>query len=467
MCSKAPAVRVVFLVATLLATLTPVQGLLNQAVRGGEKADLSAAFVVGSVWKGEEIVTRPKPDTSPLELTVLERDGEKYTAVLVWPTKNYHRTVEGTIKQDGRLTWKGAAGAPNPGHPHDGRINGHKIEFKITPKGDGVEAHGAFNLATPPEKYDPTTLFIKGSVWQGDEVVTKPKPHTTIWEFSILERNGDKFTAQMHSKDNFRRRVEGTIKPDGSFTWKGTDEKNLGHPHNGKINGSKIEFKITPKGDGVEAHGAFTLVMAGPRYDQIRQGSGPTCWINASMAAVQYSGYDLPGQIQGKGNNRYEVKLYNLDDPKKGTAAGLHETIVQVDFDGKTLPADPKVKTGDKAAIWTVVYQRAVIEAVRQWDPTQSIEKPHGGGGDVIGMMTGRPPVRISAKAADARQKVESALEARKAVIYGMGTHYWAVLKSSSESVTAYNPYGHTQVFTWELVRDKGRVFFVAESKGK
>jgi hypothetical protein len=459
--------RVLVVTAVLLPAFQTFQSVaLLQAVRGGEKADLSVAFVPGSVWTGNEVVIKPKPETLTLELTVRERHGDNYTAMLVWPEKSFHRFVEGTIDKYGGFTWKGQAGAPKPGHPHDGKINGNKIEFKVTPQGDGFETHGTLTLVLTPEKVDLSAAFIKGSVWKGDEVVTKPKPARTTWELTVLERHGDKYTAELVSTGNFRRRVEGTVKENGGLTWKGAvGERNPGHPHDGKVNGTKIEFKSTPKRDGVEAHGTFTMVPAGPRYDQIRQGRGPTCGFNATMAAMMHSGIDITKCITYKGNNRYEVKLHVHNEPGVGPVGGLHVETIPVDFDGKTLlAADPKITPGNKNEIWVVVIQRAMIEAIRRWNPKQSIEHPlppAGGRDDVMAMLSGRLPKPIWVNEPDARQRVEAAIKAGKPLIYSDGHHVRAVLGATKDGLSLYDPYGYVVNLSWENNIKKGKRFWV------
>jgi hypothetical protein len=254
--SKTLVIGTVYSLAIVCANLTSFQHATSiPAASAGEKPDVTADFVKGSVWKGREVATKPKPSTVTWQLTVIERDGQIFTAQLV-SSGNFRRRVEGTIKKDGSFTWKGAAGEPNPGHPHEGKIFSNKIDFNITPTADGPEAHGTFTLVPP----DVSTAFVKGTVWKGTELVTKPRQVTTTWELTVIERKGEKYTAQLVSTGGFSRRVEGTITSDGSFTWKGAaGEPNPGHPHEGKINGSKIDFTITPIGDGLEAHGSFTF----------------------------------------------------------------------------------------------------------------------------------------------------------------------------------------------------------------
>jgi hypothetical protein len=205
-----------------------------------------------------------------------------------------------------------------------------------------------------------------------------------------------------------------------------------------------------------------------PAYTVIKQGAAPTCWINASMAAVLFSGGDLSKLVQSKGKNRYAVSLYNCNDPQNRIGGGTHPIVVETEFDGKRLDADIVIKPGDQKAFWAVIVQRGVIQAVQQWDPSQSIQKPHGGGaGDALAVLTGQYPVRIAVRAADAREKIEAALSARKPVVFGMNRHTYAVLESSAQGVTLYDPYGHIRPLSWDTVVSEGNEFFIAASAVK
>jgi hypothetical protein len=134
--------------------------------------------------------------------------------------------------------------------------------------------------------------------------------------------------------------------------------------------------------------GAF--LGRGTVVGDIQQHDGPTCWILASMAAVRHSGTDLSRQIRPQGKNWYAVTLYNFNDAKSRPGSGLHRQTVRVFFDGTTTPADPKFDPNHPRAAWVVILQRAVLQAVHDWDPSQSIEVPHGGGAP--GCSQDRPP---------------------------------------------------------------------------
>jgi hypothetical protein len=200
----------------------------------------------------------------------------------------------------------------------------------------------------------------------------------------------------------------------------------------------------------------------GAFYTDIRQADGPTCWILASMAALQHSGQGLAGRIRPQGRNSYTVPLYNFNKPESRPAEGMHPEREQVYFDGNTTPADPKYDRHRPRTAWTVILQRAVIQAVHDWDPSQSIESPHGGGAsDALAILTGRYPREVDARAADVRKAVRSALAARRAVVLGKSGHCWAVLGISKRGVLAYNPYGSQDTISWDDLSRDGGVFCI------
>jgi hypothetical protein len=198
-------------------------------------------------------------------------------------------------------------------------------------------------------------------------------------------------------------------------------------------------------------------------FTVIRQGKAPTCWIDASMAALLYSGVDLSKLVESKGNNRYAVKLHNWTNPRERPNGGIREDVFDVEFDGKSLlDADLVVKPGDKKALWAVVLQRGVIESVREWDPSQSVEKPHSGGaGDALVALTGRGSAVLRPSATDVRKKIENALSAGKPVVFGMNHHYYAVLKSTSTGIMLYDPYGSIKTMSWKEVEAEKTTSFV------
>jgi hypothetical protein len=208
-----------------------------------------------------------------------------------------------------------------------------------------------------------------------------------------------------------------------------------------------------------------------PSYQLIRQGRGPTCGFNATMAAMLHSGIDITKAITDKGNNRYEVKLYVHNDPGVGPAGGLHLVTIPIDFDGKTLfGADPVITPGNQNEIWVVIVQRAMVEAMRQWNPRQSIEHPlppAGGRDDVMAMFSGRRPKPIWVNESDARQRVEAAIKAGKPLIYSDGGHVRAVLGATNDGLLLYDPYGHLVNLAWEKDIKRGKRFWVDDGFGR
>lgn len=113
---------------------------------------------------------------------------------------------------------------------------------------------------------------------------------------------------------------------------------------------------------------------------------------------------------------------------------------------------------------------RAVIEAVGQWDKSQTIEKPHSGGaGDALAILTGRSFHDVQANAADAPTKINAALNAHKAVVLEsrgdaknlVKNHYYAVLATSAQGVTLYNPWGDTELVSWNVIKRQGNCFTI------
>jgi choice-of-anchor C domain-containing protein len=215
-----------------------------------------------------------------------------------------------------------------------------------------------------------------------------------------------------------------------------------------------------------KADPAFVIRPGPPKYDVIKQGRSPTCWILAAMAALQYSGVDLSKQVEFMGGNRYKVRLYNFANPGNRGGGDTYAVESLVAFDGNTIDQDPVIQPGDKSAYWVVALHRGVIQQLHQWDPSQTIEKPHGGTpDDSLGILTGRHSTLVRANHPDARRWVEEALRRRAAIVLIMDHHDRAVLKSDGNGLTMYNPYGRQETFTWEHVAEKNAGIQILETR--
>jgi hypothetical protein len=219
--------------------------------------------------------------------------------------------------------------------------------------------------------------------------------------------------------------------------------------------------------DWTAGQGGFTA--AGPQFSDIVQGGGPTCWILASMAAAEHSDVNLAQRITYEGNNWYSVWLYNFNDPKTRPTGGMYQETEQVYFNGLTTSADPVFNTLVPSQSWVIIMQRAVIQAVSDWDPTQSITNPHGGSaGDALEMLTGKVASYASAQAGNIEQQISSDLANNDEVVLdtkGQGTktlvadHSYDVLSCNSKTVTLYNPWGFEVTVAWSVISQDGNDF--------
>ena len=115
--------------------------------------------------------------------------------------------------------------------------------------------------------------------------------------------------------------------------------------------------------------------------------------------------------------------------------------------------------------------QRAVVQAVHDWDPGQVIESPHSGNaGDALAILTGQWNQQcIEVGDANAQRIVRDAVAARKIVVFGttneartlVGNHNYAVLGTSNQGLTLYNPHGSQLTVSWNLINAEGACFFI------
>jgi hypothetical protein len=213
------------------------------------------------------------------------------------------------------------------------------------------------------------------------------------------------------------------------------------------------------------------IVDNGTEYSDIAQGNAGTCWIDASIAALESSGIDLSQRIQYDGNNTYTVSLYNFNDPKNRPAGGMRSDTQTVFFDGATYGADLYFNPNKPSQSWALIMQRAVIQAVAEWDPSQSIQHPHSGSAtDAMSILTGQTTQWDVVGDSGIQQTVSSALSSGDAVdLCTLGTtqtlvagHCYAVLSTNNQGVTLYNPWGSIVTVSWAVVAQDGQGFAIS-----
>jgi hypothetical protein len=218
--------------------------------------------------------------------------------------------------------------------------------------------------------------------------------------------------------------------------------------------------------------------FGGADYTDIKQAGGNTCWIDASMAAMAINHENLALRIRYQGGHWYTVDLYNRDDPSHPTA-GYHPETQWVYFDGTRTAADLAFDPRQPGESWQVIMQRAIIQAVAEWDPSQSITAPHSGGAtDAQAILTGRwtQDQDIAANDANVKANVLGALAAGNNVVLHtrgndqqgnpipktlVASHVYAVSTADDQYVWLYNPWGTLQKYSWDVIRQDGSVFCV------
>lgn len=217
--------------------------------------------------------------------------------------------------------------------------------------------------------------------------------------------------------------------------------------------------------------GGGASVVHAPQYGDIAQGDHGTCWIDASIAELEDRGVDLSQLITYQGSNWYTVNLYNFNDSNNRQGGGMHADTQWVYFDGSTYGADLHWNSSDPAQSWALIMQRAVIQAVAEWDPSQSIQNPHGGSAtDALPILTGRTSQWAGVNDSNVQQTIANALAAGQAVdlcTIGSGTqtlvanHCYAVLSTDGQGVTLYNPWGSSLTVSWSVVQQDGDAFAI------
>jgi hypothetical protein len=214
----------------------------------------------------------------------------------------------------------------------------------------------------------------------------------------------------------------------------------------------------------------FVITPGQGKHTDIAQGNAGTCWILASMAALEANGDPLDAQIHSLGNNYYQVYLYNFADPAHRPAGGLKSDVEKVFFDGTTTPADPAFDPKNPHAAWVVITQRAVVQAISHWDPSESVANPHSGGaGDALSVLGGRSVQTLSVQGASTQQTVQAALAAHKPIVLGtsgsattlVAGHCYAVVGSANQGLILYNPWGSSSTVPWSTINQDGSTFFI------
>jgi hypothetical protein len=206
-------------------------------------------------------------------------------------------------------------------------------------------------------------------------------------------------------------------------------------------------------------------------YTDVDQGGAPTCWILGTIASLEYNGARLQNRITFLGNNYYSVSMYNFKNAHDRRGGGTTKELEFVYFDGATTAADPHYDPKDPHQGWVVIMQRAVVQAVSDWDPSESVANPHGGDtSDAFGIMTGKAPVQfLPVQDAGTQNKVLAALAAHKTVTFGssgsaktlVAGHTYGVIGSNNQGVILYNPWGSSATVSWSTLKQEGDGFFI------
>jgi uncharacterized delta-60 repeat protein len=247
----------------------------------------------------------------------------------------------------------------------------------------------------------------------------------------------------------------------------------------GAETGNGEDFAVARIDNGPMTSDAYKMTITNPAltavggalYTDILQAGAPTCWIDATMAELAFQGVDLSQRIHYLGNNVYSVALYDRNVKSNPWTGGYHPVSELVYFDGTRTKADLAFDPAQSGESWPVIMQRAIIEAVEQFDPSESITNPHGGdAADALAVLTGRWTTNtISPTAPDVQQQVINALAAHKNVMFNtlgttsnlVATHWYAVLRANSQGVTMYNPWGVLVTVSWSVIAQDGNLFEV------
>lgn len=201
--------------------------------------------------------------------------------------------------------------------------------------------------------------------------------------------------------------------------------------------------------------GTGAYLTHGTQYQDVVQGGAPTCWLDASVAALEKSGEDLSNLIQYQGGDWYTVSLYAYNNPADHSA-GMHAVSEWVYFGGGTNGADMVWNSADPAASWTVIMQRAVLQALGD----SITSPPSGDPANALAVMTGRTRTWVWPSDPSVQTTIESALSSGKAVTLCtdgttstlVANHCYAVLSANASGLTLYNPWGSPVSVSWGVI---------------
>lgn len=235
---------------------------------------------------------------------------------------------------------------------------------------------------------------------------------------------------------------------DGLFGQGGSDWMDAGSAGEVAVGGAGTDFN------------AYVTAVNGARYTDVEQGNAGTCWILASIGAAARSGIDLSQRITYNGDGWYRVDLFQRLDPAR-PEAGYKPWIEAVRFDGGLLDADPGAKADGES--WVIILQRAVIQAAHVWDPSQTIDSPHGGGpSDALGMLLGTQSTRQGpGEYATAADLVEQLTAGKRVVISTKDTtgtlvanHAYTLVGGWNNRVMLWNPWGLYKYVSWSMIQN-------------
>jgi Ca2+-binding RTX toxin-like protein len=232
--------------------------------------------------------------------------------------------------------------------------------------------------------------------------------------------------------------------------------------------GEHVDGGVNTDGTPERDINAFITSPNGAQFGDLDQGASQTCWIVAAMGAVsRYE--DLSQRITYLGDNLYAVRLYQRVD---NMSIGAFKSQTEyVRFDGSRLSSDPDPNSTE-GETWMIIMQRAIIQAIAKFDPSQNLTNPHSGGVlDPLSILTGRWGKSVLAASVGSTQALADLVSSGKMVAahtLNIGTttlianHVYTVLGRSGDNVLLYNPWGSFVTVSWAaFARDCGSICYV------